>query len=249
MRLDIFYSVNDSMLELENVNVFIGPLHILRDISIRLGKGEIVALLGRNGAGKTTTIKSILGIVPVKSGKIKFKGQDITNLPPHKVIKLGIGYSPEDARIFSDLTTDENIKIAIWSSGIATLEDMLSVKEQIYNVFPEVKRLMERRGFHLSGGERKMVSIARALALRPSLLLLDEAFEGLAPIVRARLSEAVRRIKELGISMLIAESNIAFVSDVADRAYVMDRGEIIYEGSPIQILKNEEIMKLLALRI
>jgi len=227
------------VLELKRVNVFIGSIHVLRNISMHVDKGEIVLLVGRNGAGKTTTLKGILNLVPVKSGSIRFKGQDITLFPPNKIAKLGIGYSPEDSKVFPDLTVEENIKITMWLSGIKSFKVL---EDRIYSIFPEIRQFLRRKGLNLSGGEKKLISIARALALDPSLLLLDEPFEGLSPIARARLADGIRKIKSLNISMLLTASNPFVALEIADRIYVIDRGEIIYEGDFENFSKNKEFL-------
>jgi len=233
------------ILKVENLNVYIGTLNVLRGISLEVDEDETVVLVGRNGAGKTSTLKSIIGLLNVKSGKVLFKEKNITNMPPHKVAKLGIGYCPEDRRIFPDLTAEENIELAIWMGGNTNKEK--EIWNTILSVFPELGSLRRRRGAHLSGGEQKMLSIARALALSPSLLLLDEPLEGLAPIVVKRLSEAIQRIKKLGISMLIAESNVKRAPLLGDRVYVIERGEIIFEGAPEEIYENKDVMRVFAL--
>lgn len=233
------------MLQLQNVNTFVGPAHVLRGISLTVGKAETVCLVGRNGAGKTTTINSIMCLLPVSSGRITLEGRDITRLPPHEKAKLGIGYAPEDCRVFPDLTVRENLKIAIWLSEAWKKGERQrpDVEERIFALFPELRGLMERKGLYLSGGEKKMLAIARAMALEPSILLLDEALEGLAPVVVTRFSQALAKIKEMGISMLVAESNLLTASKIADRLYAIDRGEIIYEGDPGRAFENEEVMK------
>jgi len=173
------------------------------------------------------------------------QGRDITKLQPHQKARIGIGFAPEDSRIFQDLTADENLKIALWISEAKKEKkwNKSDIEERIFNLFPELRRLMDRRGLHLSGGEKKMLAIARAMALDPSILLLDEAFEGLAPVVVNRFGEAVNKIKAMGVSVLIAESNLITASKIADRLYAMDRGEIIYEGDPKKVFQNEEVMK------
>lgn len=232
------------MLELERVNTFRGPAHILQGISLSVDPGEAVCLVGRNGAGKTTTLESIMGLLPVRSGKITFQGRDITRLPPHERARLGIGYAPEDTGIFPDLTVAENFQISHWLAAhgrsASSEEDQ---NERIFAVFPEVRAFTKRRGLNLSGGQKKMVAVARAMALSPSILLLDEAFEGLAPVVVNRFIDAVKTIKRMGISLLIAESNLMTASRVADRLYAIDRGEIIFEGDPHSAFENEDVMK------
>ncbi len=235
-----------SVLKLEDVDTYRGPAHILRKVSIII-KDETVCLVGRNGAGKTTTMESIMGILPVRSGKVTFNGREITELGPHARARLGIGYAPDDCGIFPELTVTENLGIGYWLAGTSHKSGNGAPQKerdaQIYELFPELQRLLQRRGLHLSGGEKKMVAIARAMALRPSVLLLDEAFEGLAPVVVNRFADAVRKIKDMGISLLIAESNVVTAAKLADRLYVIDRGEIIFEGTPTQVFENKEVMQ------
>jgi len=235
------------MLELERIHTFRGTAHVLQGISLAVNAGEAVCLVGRNGAGKTTTIESIMGLLPVRSGKIMFQGQEITELPPHERAHLGIGYASEDAGIFPDLSVAENFLISQWLAGASgkagSSSSSSEVQDRILAVFPEVRMFMQRKGLNLSGGQKKMVAIARAMALSPSILLLDEPFEGLAPVVVSRFIEAVKKIKAMGISLLIAASNLTTASRVADRLYAIDRGEIIFQGDPRSAFANEDVMK------
>jgi branched-chain amino acid transport system ATP-binding protein len=234
------------MLEIRDLNTFRASAHILHGVSISVSRDEVVCLVGRNGAGKTTMIESIMGLLPVRSGVIRFHGEEITRLPPHQRARRGMGYAPEDAGIFPHLSVAENLSVAEWlagqKDGAAAMHD---AEERTYAVFPEVRALGGRQGLNLSGGQRKMVAIARAMALAPSLLLLDEAFEGLAPVAVARFRDAVKLIKSMGISILLAESNLASATAIADRLYAIDRGEIIFHGEPKEALGNEEVMKTL----
>jgi branched-chain amino acid transport system ATP-binding protein len=229
------------MLELERVETYRGPAQILRSISLTLGAGESVCLVGRNGAGKTTTIDTIMGLLPARSGAIRFKTQDVTRLPAHQRARLGIGYAPEDCGIFPDLTVEENFQITAWLGR----EAAVTADDQVFSIFPEIKTFLTRRGLHLSGGQKKMLAITRALTLKPSVLLLDEPFEGLAPVVVTRFIEAVRAVKALGVSVLIAESHVQNAGRIADRLYAIDRGEIIFAGRPAELLGNAEVMKTL----
>ena len=236
------------MLKVENVHTFRGTAHVLQGISLTVNAGETVCLVGRNGAGKTTTIESIMALLPIRSGKITLREREITRLPAHERARLGIGYAPEDSGIFPDLTVAENFLISGWLSGAAkagTSSSNSEVQERILALFPETRTFMERRGLNLSGGQKKMVAIARAMALSPSILLLDEPFEGLAPVVVTRFIEAVKKIKAMGISLLIAASNLTTASRIADRLYAIDRGEIIFEGDPRSAFANEDVMKTL----
>ena len=235
------------MLELERINTFRGPAHVLNGVSLTVRDAESVVLVGRNGAGKTTTIDSIMGLLPVRSGTITFNGKDISRLPTHERALAGIGYSPEDAGIFPDLTVAENFLIsqslARAAGKAAPAAGDSGIDERVLTLFPEVRTFAKRRGLFLSGGQKKMVAIARAMTLSPTILLLDEPFEGLAPVVVTRFIEAVTQIKAMGVSLLIAESNLMTASRVADRLYAIDRGEIIFEGEPRRAFENEEVMK------
>ncbi|RLG50178.1 MAG: ABC transporter ATP-binding protein [Thermoproteota archaeon] len=222
------------LLELREVHVERGGVLVLRGVSISVEKGEAVALIGRNGAGKTTTMRAIMGLNKPKSGSISLEGRDITRLPPYKVAALGVGYVPEDRRIIPDLTAEENLEIAY---GSPPPDDML---DYIYSIFPELKKVRKSRGLYLSGGEQRMLSIARALVKNPKLLLLDEPLEGLAPKAALSVSKALKEIASQGISMLISESGIIRrVEGIAERAYGLDRGEIVYEGTLRGILEDK----------
>jgi len=235
------------LLEVNDINTYRGPAHILRGVSISVDTDEVVALVGRNGAGRTTIIESVTGLLPVRSGQIRFRDEEITSLPPHRRAKRGIGYAPENSGIFPELTVAENLMISRWlarktergAAGDSNTE------ARAFTVFPEVRQLVDRQGQNLSGGQKKMVAIARAMALAPYLLILDEAFEGLAPAVVKRFREAVMTIKAMGISLLIAESNLVSAATMADRLYVVDRGEIVFHGKPQQALADDQVMRTL----
>jgi branched-chain amino acid transport system ATP-binding protein len=237
------------MLEVDRIVAYRGRVQVLRGVSLRVASGEAVALVGRNGAGKTTTIETIMGLLPARSGDIRFKGASITKLPAYKRARSGIGYAPEDAGIFPELTVAENFHLCEWltapeRSGRDRGPDA-DVEERTFSVFPEVRAFMQRRGLHLSGGQKKMVAVARAMVLSPSILLLDEPFEGLAPVVVTRFIEAVKKVKAMGISLLIAESNLMTAIRIADRLYAIDRGEIIFEGTARDALENKDVMHTL----
>ena len=237
------------MLEVKAIDTYRGPAHILHGLSLRVDRQEVVCLVGRNGAGKTTTIESIMGFLPVRSGQIVFQGENLTGLPPHERAKRGIGYSPEDCGVFPELSVDENLMISRWlGEEVAKRRNggaRPDPEAQAYDVFPEVRDLLRRQGLHLSGGQRKMVAIARAMMLSPTLLLLDEAFEGLAPVVVNRFTEAVMKIKAMGVSILMAESHLGAATRIGDRLYAIDRGEIIFHGPPKDALADEKVVKAL----
>jgi branched-chain amino acid transport system ATP-binding protein len=237
------------LLEVKAINTYRGPAHVLNGVSLNVEEREVVCLVGRNGAGKTTTIESIMGLLPTRSGRIVFGDEDITALRPHERAKRGIGYSPEDCGVFPDLSVGENLVISRWIGDevVRRRNDRRGTdpQAQAFSLFPEVQSLLERRGLHLSGGQRKMVAIARAMMLSPRLLLLDEAFEGLAPVVVNRFSDAVLKIKAMGISILMAESHLGAAMRIGDRLYAIDRGEVIYHGLPKDALADERVVKAL----
>ena len=234
------------LLEVDAINTFRGPAHVLHDVSLTVAENEVVSLVGRNGAGRTTIIESITGLLPTRSGKIVFGGQDISRLPPHRRAKCGIGYAPENSGIFPELTVAENLMISRWLSDKGRQGTGADDSEaRALSVFPEVGKFLSRPGLNLSGGQKKMVSIARAMALAPLLMILDEAFEGLAPVVVKRFRDAVMMIKGFGISLLLAESNLTSAAAIADRIYVIDRGEVIFEGTPTQALADQNVMRTL----
>lgn len=230
------------MLEVYDLHAFRGPAYVLRGVSLSVAQGEIVGLVGRNGAGKTTTLESIMGLLPVRSGRVVFRGQELTHLPAHRRAQRGIGYAPEDCGLFPELTVAEHLAIGTWMAS-RDQGDGEGRAELIRTLFPELQRLMHRRALLLSGGEKKMLAIARAIATDPSILLLDEAFEGLAPVVVNRFAEAVKQIKAAGISLLVAESNVVTAARVVDRLYVIDRGEILFSGPPEEVFRSEEVMR------
>lgn len=232
------------MLEIDALHVAIAGSPILRGVSLRVAAGELVCLLGRNGAGKTTTFGAIMGHRRAGAGTIRFKGADITRLKPHRMARMGIGFSPEESEVFTDLTVAENIALPIWTrpEGRPAAERI----EHGYSVFPKLRQYMARGGGQLSGGERKMVSIARALALDPELLLLDEPFEGLSPLVIPEIAAGIGAIRAEGRAVLIAESNLHHIPEHADRVTVIERGEIMFEGTPEALRNNPAVMSVVA---
>jgi branched-chain amino acid transport system ATP-binding protein len=226
------------ILEVKGIHTYYGTSHILFDVSINIKEKEAVCLLGRNGAGKTTTLKSIIGLTPPRSGSIKFNGQEIIGKPPYRIASMGIGFVPDDRRIFGDLTVRQNILIARREreGGVWDLD-------RIYALFPKLKDLDSHMGSHLSGGEQQMLTIARTLMINPDLLLLDEPGEGLAPLVIETMKEQLGEIKKLGLTMLICEHNVGLATALSDRAYVMDKGTIRYQGTIEDLRKNEEVRK------
>lgn len=218
------------MLALNQLSVDIQSSRILRGISLEVAAGQMVCLVGRNGAGKSTTFRTIMGFLRPVSGTIKFQDQSLVGMPTHRIAQLGIGYSPEESQVFADLTVAENIELPTWTRPSA--RDAKSRIDQAYEIFPKLRQYATRDGNQLSGGERKMVSIARALTLDPTLLLLDEPFEGLSPAIIPSISEGIASIRRSGHAVLMAESNVHHIPDYADSLYVLERGEIIYRGKP-----------------
>jgi branched-chain amino acid transport system ATP-binding protein len=211
---------------------------------MKVDDGEIVCLLGRNGAGKSSILKNVIGLYPSTMGRILFRDEDITRTTSHDRVNAGIAYAPEDSRLFPGLTVEENIQIGLWIVSKAPRSSSFSL-DQALQIFPALKHLIGRRCDTLSGGEKKMVSLSRALALSPSLLLLDESFEGLSPLVVKTFSDAMFNVKkDFGASILLAESNIHNASHVAKRTYIIDRGEMIFEGLPEDIIKDEQLLML-----
>jgi branched-chain amino acid transport system ATP-binding protein len=217
------------MLSVTDLKVDIQGSRILNGLTFQVHQGEFVCLLGRNGAGKTTILRTVMGYRKPVSGRIEFGGAAISGLPPWKIARLGIGFSPEESEVFGDLTVAENIELPVWTrpNGARPAEDRVRLA---YEVFPKLVRYKARGGTQLSGGERKMVSVARALALDPKLLLLDEPFEGLSPVIIPEIARGIGSIRSMGCSILLAESNIHHVPESVDRIYVIERGEIIFSG-------------------
>lgn len=228
------------MLAVENIHTFYGLSHILFDVSLDVQEGQVVCLLGRNGAGKTTTLKSIMGLNPPARGRIRFKAEDITGTAPFRMVRKGMGYVPDDRRIFADLTVGENLDIAA-RTGAGGGEWN---QERVYDLFPKLKELDSRRGGLLSGGEQKMLAIARALMGNPQFLLLDEPTEGLAPVLVKILEERIRNLKDAGLTVLLAEQNINFTLGLSDYGYIIDNGRICYQGPVEELVDNEEVKKI-----
>lgn len=232
------------MLSLANLVVDIEGSRILNGISLSVAAGELVCLVGRNGAGKTTTFRSIMGYRGIRSGDIMFDGLDLAKLPTWQIAQRGIGFSPEESEVYADLTVAENIELSTWTrpSGRPAAVRI----EEAYSVFPKLRQYLTRGGAQLSGGERKMVSIARALTLDPKLLLLDEPFEGLSPAIIPVIAEGVASIRAMGKGVLIAESNVHHIPDYVDRIYVLERGEVMFSGTLAQAYRNRDVMRVIA---
>jgi len=228
------------MLEVSDLEVYYGLSHILFGVTLRAVAGEAVALLGRNGAGKSTTLKAIMGLVPPSAGRVLFRGEDLVGKPPHLICRKGIGFVPEDRRIFPDLTVRENLEVGRRPEGNG---DPMGSVERAFGLFPALRDLAERRGDSLSGGEQQMLAIARNLVGDPALLLLDEPSEGLAPRVLQDLAGHVQRLKREGMSILLSEQNLHFATRVSDRAYILEKGRIQYEGAIEELRADAEVRR------
>jgi branched-chain amino acid transport system ATP-binding protein len=232
------------VLEVAGLEVEIQNSEILRGVTFNVAAGELVCLVGRNGAGKTTTLRTIMGYLSERGGAIRLSGVDLRGKSTLERARLGLGYSPEDSEVLGELTVAENIELPTW-----TRQTGKSASERIelaYRVFPALRRYAARPGTHLSGGERKMLSIARALALDACLLLLDEPFEGLSPTIIPAIRDSVHQIVQLGRSVLVAESELQHVPDYASRIYVMERGEIVFSGKPDEASRDPAVRRIIA---
>lgn len=226
------------LLEVREINTFYGISHILFDVSLQIDEGEVACILGRNGVGKTTTLRSIIGLTPPRSGNIAFNGFEIRGKQPFEIARLGIGFVPEDRIIFPDLTVKENLEM-----GIKKKDRGRWNLEQVYEMFPLLKERENQVGGTLSGGEQQMLTIARTLMGNPLLLLLDEPSEGLAPLIVKELENQVRRLKKEGMPILLSEQNSSFIMRLSDRAYILEKGQVRWEGEVSELKDKPEIMK------
>ncbi len=222
------------MLKVEGINTYYGKSHVLHDLSLEVKEGELVCLLGRNGMGKTTTLKSIMRLVPPKTGQVLFDGHIASNLSTHQIPRLGIGYVPQGRHIFPKLTVFENIKIALVNQKMD--EEML---DQVFEYFPRLKERLSQLGGTLSGGEQQMLAIARGLITKPKLMLLDEPTEGLMPILAKIIEETIKSINERGVSILLVEQNIKVALNICKRAYIIEKGKTVYEGLAKELTDDE----------
>lgn len=225
-------------LSVEKLNSHYGPAHILFDVALQVGEGEVVALLGRNGAGKSTTFRSIVGLVPQRTGRIMFEGRDVSRQPTHAIVRSGLGYVPEERRIFTDLTVDENLEVG---RRAVRANAPRWTRERLFTLFPNLAEMRNRPGGRMSGGEQQMLTIARTLMGNPSLVLLDEPSEGLSPKIVEQMVEAVLTMKKEGVSMLVSEQNLHFARLISDRAYIIERGRICFAGTISELDARPEI--------
>ncbi len=224
------------MLKLVDIHTYYGDSYVLQGISLEVPKGVVVALLGRNGVGKTTLVRSIIGFTPARRGKILFNGKDITHVPAYKIIRLQIGLVPQGRRIFRSLTVRENLAIASRGTGAQAWDF-----EKVFSLFPRLKERDHHRGNELSGGEQQMLAIARALISNPIFLLMDEPTEGLAPVLVREVGDAIRQLKEEGLSIFLVEQNLSFAMKFADYAHVMSKGKIVHSSTPKELWENHKV--------
>jgi branched-chain amino acid transport system ATP-binding protein len=226
-------------LEAEGLHTFYGKSHILHGVVLTVGEGEIVTLLGRNGAGKSTTLRSLMGLTHAREGAVRIFGETTTDWPPYRIAALGVGFVPEGRRIFANLTVEENLKVPIERPGPWTIP-------RIYELFPRLAQRKTNKGRQLSGGEQEMLSISRALLLNPKLLMLDEPSQGLAPLIVQNVFDVIVAMRKEGMSILLVEQNVRAAVEIADRAYVLDDGRVVYEGLAAEFAKDEERVRALA---
>lgn len=226
-------------LEVHQLNTYYGKSHVLHGVDLEVGEGELVTLLGRNGAGKSTTLRSIMGLTPAHSGQIRIFGTDSTHLTPFRIVRLGVGFVPEGRRVFSHLTVEENLKVPVDRPGHWNIP-------RVYELFPRLAERKNHKGRQLSGGEQEMLSIARVLLLNPKLILLDEPSQGLAPIIVQNVFKVIVAARDAGTSILLIEQNVRAATEIADRAYVLDRGTITYSGAAAEFGQDEKRVQELA---
>jgi branched-chain amino acid transport system ATP-binding protein len=233
------------MLTIEGLNAWYGAAHILFDLSFEVGRGEVVALMGRNGAGKSTTMRTIMGLVSQRSGSVRFNDRDISRLKPFEVARLGLGYTPEDRRIFSDLTVMENLDVGRQAPRVFPDGTPASVwtPEKLFKIFPNLGEMRDRAGAQMSGGEQQMLTVARTLMGNPLLVLLDEPSEGVAPVIIEQMANTILELKKEGLSILLSEQNLHFAEIVSDRVYMLEKGQIRWQGSMPDLMTNTEVQR------
>jgi branched-chain amino acid transport system ATP-binding protein len=225
-------------LSVQGLNSFYGPAHILFDVALEVGNGEVVALLGRNGAGKSTTFRSIVGLVEQREGQIVFEGRDVSAEPTHAIVRSGLGYVPEERRIFTDLTVEENLEVGRQPPRPNAPQ---WTRDKLFELFPNLGEMRNRPGGRMSGGEQQMLTIARTLMGNPSLVLLDEPSEGLSPKIVEQMVEAIMTMKKEGVSIIVSEQNLHFANLISDRAYIIERGRICFSGTMKELESRPDI--------
>jgi branched-chain amino acid transport system ATP-binding protein len=237
--------MTSALLEASGLNAWYGAAQILFDVHLQVNRGEVVALMGRNGAGKSTTLKALMGMLAKRKGSIRFLGRDVSKAEPHEVARLGLGYVPEDRRVFGDLTVMENLEVGrqparSWADGSAA---PLWTHERLFKLFPNLGEMPDRPGARMSGGEQQMLTVARTLMGNPYLVLLDEPSEGVAPVIVEQMAQMIVELKSQGVSILLSEQNMHFAELVSDRAYVLEKGQIRYEGTMAELAANDEVRR------
>jgi branched-chain amino acid transport system ATP-binding protein len=232
-------------LEVEHLNAWYGAAQVLYDITFTVGRGEVVALMGRNGAGKSTTMKAVMGLLPRRDGTVRVNGRDISALKPYEIARLGVGFTPEDRRIFSDLTVLENLDAGrqpprLFADGTPAPE---WTPETLFKLFPNLAELRHRPGGRMSGGEQQMLTIARTLMGNPLIVQLDEPSEGIAPLIVEEIADTIVELKKRGLSILLSEQNVGFAEIVSDRAYLLEKGQIRWAGTMAELAENVEIQR------
>ena len=228
------------MLEVSSLNAWYGKAQILYDVSLQVNAGECVALMGRNGAGKSTTMKAIMGLIARRRGQCRFRGQDISAMAPYRISRLGLGWVPEDRRVFTDLTVRENLAVGRQDERAGAPS---WTEAQLFELFPNLGEMPQRPGGRMSGGEQQMLTIARTLMGNPYLILLDEPSEGVAPVIVEQMAQMIAKLKAQGLSILLSEQNIHFARLVSDRAVVLEKGQVRFEGSMQELMNNEEVQR------
>jgi branched-chain amino acid transport system ATP-binding protein len=228
------------MLKVAGLNAFYGRAHILFDVSLEVGRGEVVALMGRNGAGKSTTMKAVMGLLPQRSGEIRFRGADIATLAPYQIARMGMGFVPEDRRVFADLTVMENLDAGRQPPRAGAPQ---WTPEKLFRLFPNLGEMPKRLGGQMSGGEQQMLTVSRTLMGNPHLVLLDEPSEGVAPVIVEQMAEMIVELKREGMSILLSEQNLHFAELVSDRAYVLEKGQIRFSGTIDELARDDAVRR------
>ena len=236
---------SERLLHTQGLNAWYGAAQILFDVDLEVHRGEVVALMGRNGAGKSTTLKALMGMMPRRSGRIEYLGQDISNAPPHQVARQGLGYVPEDRRIFTDLTVLENLSVG--RQAARSFPDGTPAPfwthDKLFELFPNLGQMQHRAGGRMSGGEQQMLTVARTLMGNPLLVLLDEPSEGVAPVIVEQMADMIMALKREGVSILLSEQNLHFAQWVSDRAYVLEKGQIRHQARMSDLVRDEDIQR------